>query len=50
LAKAPFFAQLVWSQLPPLKKAPPVEEENLAELRRELWATVSQLLAEDVLA
>jgi tetratricopeptide (TPR) repeat protein len=50
LAKAPFFAQLVWSQLPPLKKAPPVEEENLAELRRELWAAVSQLLAEDVLA
>jgi tetratricopeptide (TPR) repeat protein len=50
LAKAPLFAELVWSQLPPLKKVPPVEEENLAELRRELWAAVSQLLAEDVLA
>jgi predicted ATPase/Flp pilus assembly protein TadD len=50
LAKAPFFANFVWSQLPPLKKMPPVEEENLAELRRELWAAVSQLLAEDVLA
>jgi predicted ATPase len=50
LAKAPFFVELVWSQLPALKKVPPVEEENLAELRRELWAAVSQLLAEDILA
>ncbi len=49
LASAPFFTEWVWSQLPPLKKTPPVEEENLAGLRRELWAAVSQLLAEDVL-
>ncbi|MEJ2747875.1 MAG: tetratricopeptide repeat protein, partial [Anaerolineae bacterium] len=49
LAKAPFFTEWVWSQLPPLKNAPPVEEENLTELRRELWTAVAQLLVEDVL-
>lgn len=50
LAKAPFFAELVWSHLPPLNMVPPIEEENFAELRREAWATVARLLAEDVLA
>jgi MalT-like TPR region len=49
LANAPFLTELVWSQLPPLNKVPPTEDENLAGLRRELWATVSQLLAEDIL-
>ncbi|MCB8944564.1 MAG: tetratricopeptide repeat protein [Ardenticatenaceae bacterium] len=49
LAKAPLFAELVWSQLPRLKKAPPIEETAMAELRRELWTAVAQLLAEDVL-
>jgi tetratricopeptide (TPR) repeat protein len=49
LARAPFFNELVWSQLPPLKKVPPVEKENLTGLRRELWTAVSQLLAEDIL-
>ncbi|MAT96980.1 MAG: hypothetical protein CL608_07550 [Anaerolineaceae bacterium] len=49
LANAPFFNELVWSKLPPLKKVPPVEKENLARLRRELWTAVSQLLAEDIL-
>jgi tetratricopeptide (TPR) repeat protein len=49
LAGSPFFNELVWSQLPALKKAPPIEEEDVAGLRRELWAAVSQLLAEDIL-
>ncbi|MBK8900082.1 MAG: tetratricopeptide repeat protein [Anaerolineaceae bacterium] len=49
LANAPFFTKLIWSQLPPLKQAPPVEAENLTGLRRELWTAVSQLLAEDIL-
>ncbi|MCA9873336.1 MAG: tetratricopeptide repeat protein, partial [Anaerolineales bacterium] len=49
LAQAPFFNELVWSKLPPLKTTPPVEVANLAELRRELWTAVSQLLAEDIL-
>lgn len=50
LANAPFFNEAVWSQLPPLKKAPPVEKDNLTGLRREVWTAVSQLLAEDILA
>jgi tetratricopeptide (TPR) repeat protein len=50
LANAPFFTELVWSQLPPLKNVPPVAEENMTGLRRELWTAVSQLLAEDILA
>ena len=50
LAKAPLLADLVWSQLPSLKKKPLVEETVLTDLRREIWTAVSQLLAEDTLA
>ena len=50
LAGSQLFADLVWSQLPPLKTAPAVEAESSAELRREVWTAVSQLLAEDVLS
>jgi predicted ATPase len=50
LANAHFFDSLVWSKLPPLPEAPRVAAESSAELRRELWTAVSQLLAEDVLA
>jgi tetratricopeptide (TPR) repeat protein len=50
LAEVPFFTELVWARLTPLKIVPPVEVENLAGLRRELWTAVSQLLAEDILA
>ncbi len=50
LAKVPLLASLVWSQLPPLKKKPLVEETALTDLRREIWTAVSQLLAEDTLA
>jgi hypothetical protein len=50
LANSQFFTDLLWAQLPQLKETPAVETGPLTELRREVWAAVSQLLAEDVLA
>ncbi|MCB8938108.1 MAG: tetratricopeptide repeat protein [Ardenticatenaceae bacterium] len=49
LAQVPFFAEWVWSQLPPLDELPPDADLDLGEMSRALWTAVSQLLAEDIL-